>query len=200
MADLGSQSTLLSPGTTTNISISPSVLSAVSGANPMKWALWGWNYDPNTGEATTMSASLTADPSTFTPAQVNGTATTFAWNSAANLYGQTTGDGLLNVLVPAADPNSFSQTFGNSGSMAGSFPVSVEGSFNSTLNVVEGNFGVGSAVNLGIVGLASLNGDGSLLTISGPTPSVVPIPASVVLFGSGLIGLVGIARRRLMTA
>jgi type VI protein secretion system component Hcp len=34
------------------------------------------------------------------------------------------------------------------------------------------------------------------LILAGPTPSAVPVPPSVWLFGSGLLGIVGIARRR----
>ena len=34
------------------------------------------------------------------------------------------------------------------------------------------------------------------LLLAGPTPSSVPVPAAVWLFGSGLLGLVGIARRK----
>jgi hypothetical protein len=29
-----------------------------------------------------------------------------------------------------------------------------------------------------------------------PTPNIVPVPAAVWLFGSGLIGLLGVAKRR----
>jgi type VI protein secretion system component Hcp len=34
------------------------------------------------------------------------------------------------------------------------------------------------------------------LILAGPTPSAVPVPAAVWLFGSGVLGLIGIARRR----
>jgi hypothetical protein len=36
----------------------------------------------------------------------------------------------------------------------------------------------------------------ALVLIATPTPSLVPIPAAVWLFGSGLLGLVGMARRK----
>ena len=34
------------------------------------------------------------------------------------------------------------------------------------------------------------------LILAGPTPAAVPVPAAIWLFGSGLLGLVGIARRK----
>ena len=40
------------------------------------------------------------------------------------------------------------------------------------------------------------NFDASSLTITGYEAAVVPVPAAVWLFGSGLLGLVGVARRR----
>ena len=44
-------------------------------------------------------------------------------------------------------------------------------------------------------------GNGSYtLTMWGSTPAAVPIPAAVYLFGSGLIGLVGLARRKMRAA
>lgn len=48
------------------------------------------------------------------------------------------------------------------------------------------------------VGIVTLNADGSLQFKSngGVTPPPVPLPAAVWLFGSGLMGLVGVSRRR----
>ena len=40
------------------------------------------------------------------------------------------------------------------------------------------------------------NFDAQSLTVTGYEPSAVPVPAAVWLFGSGLLGLVGVARRR----
>ena len=36
----------------------------------------------------------------------------------------------------------------------------------------------------------------ALFGLSSPAPAAVPLPAAVWLFGSGLLGLVGVARRR----
>lgn len=46
-----------------------------------------------------------------------------------------------------------------------------------------------------ILGTASLDVNGNL-TLTGNTTSAVPLPAAVWLFGSGLMGLVGVSRRR----
>jgi hypothetical protein len=46
-----------------------------------------------------------------------------------------------------------------------------------------------------ILGSATLGTDGTL-TITGNSPAPVPLPAAVWLFGSGLMGLVGVSRRR----
>ena len=40
------------------------------------------------------------------------------------------------------------------------------------------------------------NFDAQELTITSYTPSAIPVPAAVWLFGSGLLGLVGVARRK----
>ena len=40
------------------------------------------------------------------------------------------------------------------------------------------------------------NFDATSLTVTGYTPAAIPVPAAVWLFGSGLLGLVGVARRK----
>jgi hypothetical protein len=60
---------------------------------------------------------------------------------------------------------------------------------------------VGTAINIG-VGIGGPWQDGNLLNVDPTyvgatvTVSAVPVPAAVWLFGSGLLGLVGVARRR----
>jgi hypothetical protein len=56
----------------------------------------------------------------------------------------------------------------------------------------EGDTG---ALSSYILGTATVSANGSL-TITGNNASVVPVPAAVWLFGSGLMGLVGVSRRR----
>jgi hypothetical protein len=47
-----------------------------------------------------------------------------------------------------------------------------------------------------ILGTATLGADGTLTIIGNGTTAPVPLPAAVWLFGSGLMGLVGVSRRR----
>jgi hypothetical protein len=62
---------------------------------------------------------------------------------------------------------------------------------------ITGNGSLG-AVQSYVLGTASLGTNGTLTLASNPTtaPPPVPLPAAVWLFGSGLLGLVGVSRRR----
>jgi len=77
------------------------------------------------------------------------------------------------------------------------------------LDSINDNFIVGLSINGGLnwyadLGAASVPANSALLSFGVTTPFVVdvrvvpavPVPAAVWLFGSGLIGLVGVARRR----
>jgi hypothetical protein len=116
-------------------------------------------------------------------------------------------------------------TFGNETSGAGSWAysagtgASATGTYNYSLSAGQVAMGILFDWNtsMGIPVLNILNADGSGVDIDGDgtlgttmaagpfagspvgfaaTPAAVPVPAAVWLFGSGLMGLVGVARRR----
>jgi hypothetical protein len=60
---------------------------------------------------------------------------------------------------------------------------------------LTGNAGTGTVESY-ILGSAKLGSDGTLTLTGNTTTAPVPLPAAVWLFGSGLMGLVGVSRRR----
>jgi len=107
--------------------------------------------------------------------------------------------------------------FSTDGSWSGTAPqfgttANPTGAFSYSFTLAAGQVAIGTlfdwSVNLGIPVLAIFNSDGTagpavpmqVGPFPGQAPSfqgtVVPVPAAVWLFGSGLVGLAGIARRR----
>jgi hypothetical protein len=91
-------------------------------------------------------------------------------------------------LTSAAGASSKYALFGN-----GISDVLV-GAGSQSLFGITGNNGTGTVQSY-ILGSASLSASG-VLTITGNSSTPVPLPAAVWLFGSGLMGLVGVSRRR----
>jgi len=93
------------------------------------------------------------------------------------------GDGRLGAILPAGTSSS--------------------GSYGQTLTILAGDFNTGNITNTGTTASLSLINPsdlaaGAILAITAPAP--VPLPPAVVLFASGLVGLIGVARRRLIGA
>lgn len=189
--NLGQVSSIFSSPTPTPFNIAPSDISAVGGTNPVKWALISYS-----DAGSVPGFSSTKNLSAWTPTEVGQVAFLPLAGVAGNWSAQHSGvyPGGPTQLISAADSLAFTAYFGTDGSLAGYVPVSAEGFFGSTLAVLQGDF----SNTLTQLGTASLSADGLSLILAGAP--VVPIPAAVILFGTGLAGLVGVARRRMVAA
>jgi len=117
--------------------------------------------------------------------------------SAGTPYNPTTTNGDLNVSNVAligeigyyAD-SSWGDTIGNRGIVASDLVDSSMTMYTVRVN----NADSGGPMLVDAIGSWLLTSSGQLTYTN--TPSAVPVPAAVWLFGSGLVGLVGIARRK----
>lgn len=206
LRNLGQVSNLFSSGPSTTINIDPTIFDPLTpaagrvvgtgpSANPVEWALYGFSYNEASGLATTFVGGATKQLSDFTALNLSEVRITPSWTAAGTQSSQMLGDGFIGVhLIPASNDNSFTKIFGTSGTLQGGWPVSMEGTLGSTLHLLNGNYNTDA---LSTIGHARLALDGSALTINAGAPAPIPLPAAVILFGSGLIGLVGIARRKM---
>ena len=194
LRNLGQVSNLFTGGSEVVVNIDPTHFSQVTGVETLKWALYSASYDEATGLPTLYHAGSTKAPSAFTPTELSQVQIVNSWNPTIVQSGLMSGDGNVGVhVLPASHPQSFTNTFSTDGRLAGGWPVSMEGTLGSTLHLLEGIYDTNAISQIGTAVLA-LNG--STMTLTAP----VPVPAAVILFGSGMIGIVGIARRKLFQA
>jgi len=190
--NLGNWNTLKASGGSFDVS---SILNTagVSGANTIQYTIVG-NGPPG---PLPMFFGNDVDISSWTTAQKNAVFPNTYNTPLVNWRGQlTTANDASRQIYAAADPFlSFDQYLNtlHDNTLAGSIPSPRRGStdIDQILHLLERT---GAAATLAEVNTAFLNSTTKFFTIGGAAP-VVPVPAAAVLFATGMIGLVGLARR-----
>jgi hypothetical protein len=183
MYNLGTHSTLLAPGANTVIELGTAGLSAASvGTNQVRYTIFGWDLSAPSGMGIHAATS-------FAPAQITGTRDFESqFNPSVAMPSSFSGN-----TISSSNPASFSSNLNTAGAgrMEGAWPVAMQGTIDQILNIMRGDVGDNTFTQVGRVQFTSTG----QLIIGNPGPAAVPLPAGVVLFGTGLIGLIGIARR-----
>jgi len=213
--DIGAKATLLAPGAQTLVDISAlpgspfAAGSGVVGGPQTQWSIVGRDIVPTTptslGTFTYAASQSDAANISIVPSITTYSTRVQGWNSALDASTGSTpiGQG-AHVFLNSTDPAAFTNgnNFGLDGTLGGTWNAGgMQGSLGDLLTILEGRARneAGQTNVISDAGRAVLLASGQLEICGGPGCSVaaVPLPAAVVLFGSGLIGLVGIARRRL---
>lgn len=184
--NIGSASTRLANGASFTLDVSAGLAAAGVGGNPVRFTVYG--HDSLNPSTLPVWASTQVNPSSINAAGL-GLTTQFGFSIGQSALGGFTGD-----TISKSDPQSFSTNLDPSGdsNMAGSWPVAMFGNVGDILNILKADLNTNTFTQVGRVQLAN-----GILTLGNPGPggAPVPVPAAVVLFGSGLIGLIGVARR-----
>ncbi len=169
----------------------------VLGAETVRYTVMGFKQDENTFETAYRAGSSSTAATVGVQTSSIGYVTaldTFRGNvsdvNTPNVNG-TTNIAIVNRL------GDFSHTgrMGIADTLGDGFNMAMASNLDQILNVVNGDpFASGSPVTA--MGQALLSGNG-LFQITGGQLAAVPVPAAIILFGTGIIGLVGIARRKL---
>jgi hypothetical protein len=183
--------------------VESSTLQAFLAANPA--AGDGWTIEAGQYIGLTNATSKTAGNSkaifssgiaTGNPSAINATILG-ALEGYQNGYGTDVATGGLTALQTSKEASSgvtYSSAAATKYSLLGAADLSALG---TTVNLfgLTGNGNI-NAVQSYILGTASLGTNGTLTIAGNGGGAPVPLPAAVWLFGSGLLGLVGVSRRR----
>ena len=184
MYNLGNFATRLSPGATFSLDVSAGLTAAQVGANPVKYTLFGWDTTLSNGQ---LHAATAFEPTSI---PTSGIQLTNQFNPSVNMAFQSifTGD-----TIAKSDSKSFSSNLNTAGAgqFEGAWTVAMQGNLDQILHIVRGNVETNEFSRVGGIQLLA-NG---MVTLGNPGPAAIPLPAGVVLFGTGLVSLVGFARR-----
>lgn len=192
------------PASGLNLPFSTSFLSSFTGnLGDIRWNVVG--YDNSAGNFTTNTrrALVTTQVGTATAGNITSTGLTTVTNNigtaatSLNCGTSLTGCSSTSTLLKGA---SYSNTLGNGGlstsqSLGGTLEmmyITQNGTNPGAANAAAYDF-FDNAYGRGTWNLAS---NGALTYDIAGAPSAVPVPAALWLFGSGLLGLVGIGRRK----
>lgn len=161
---------------------------------PVRYSVMGYQADLLTG-GYAVKAGSSVDLNNGNGGLVGNTANRLnLWagnvndSNAPNLGGQN------GAVLAFGDPNSYTTRFGTAERMNNGFLTNMAANLDQLLYIVKGDSETGDPL-MGM-GQAMLLANGQF-QITGGQLAAVPVPAAVVLFGSGLIGLAGMARRNL---
>jgi hypothetical protein len=184
LVNLGNYNTLLANNASATFNVSAELAAAQVGGAPVKYTLFGWDVSLPNGQ---LHAATAFAPGSIPTGGIN---LTNQFNPSVNMafLPSFTGN-----TIAKADTRSFSSNLNTAGAgfFEGAWTVAMQGNLDQLMNILRGNVETNTFTRVGGL-LLTANGQ---LTIGNPGPSAVPLPAGVVLFGTGLIGLVGMARR-----
>jgi hypothetical protein len=184
VSNLGTISNVVNNGVNVDLT---GVLGSLGGANTIKYTVFGYS-----GTSITFGDSAPASgASGFTTTQKNAIVANTLINTLIGYSGQLASAADVRNLFPATDGLSFETQIVTPDTLGGAIPSAhvAYSNIDSVLNLLSltGNRGTLSQVGTGL--LSSSTGHFVV--------SAVPVPAAVVLFATGVIGLVGLARRRM---
>jgi len=182
---------------------------ALTAGQNLTWGITAGS-DIGTGPGSTIAivtgsgANAGADSTSILKSSLPGAIGSAGWaGDVSNLILQTTDGSGFNATLsgiigtPASKSGTNTTYYGAYADQAGLALTAA-----STLYAITSQSGQpnGTSFSLGTASLAGTIGAANLtLNFAGNTVSAVPIPAAVWLFGSGLLGLAGVGRRRAVT-
>jgi|GEM_PF-6306823 len=195
--DLGQESTLLAgPGPKVITVANSTTVSQVGGSNPVRWALIGDSYldTANLFATSPTPPSQISIPSTNVANSANQA---IAWLAELNADNAPSSYTTPASSGPSSGApfQSYSNAFNSSpNQLGGGFPVAMSALLGNTMNVLSGDYNTNA---LTLLGSATLSSDGTTLTLA---PLATPVPAAFVLFVTGVVGIIGVARRQILSA
>lgn len=163
---------------------------------PVRYTVMGFQADAGTGgfaakagSSVNLAGQVQAGIGSF-PNGLTGWAGNVTDSNAPNLISGQNG-----AVVDFTNANSHSTRTGVNERLFSSFTVNMAANLDQLLYIIKGDSELVDDPLIGM-GQAKLFANG-IFQISGGQLAAVPVPAAVVLFGTGLIGLVGIARRKI---
>jgi hypothetical protein len=186
--NLGTISSVLSSGVDVNLNTG-GVLTAIGPTSSLKYTVFGYQ-----GTAITFGDS--APIASWTTTQKNQVLPNTLIVNLTNYLNGLSLAGDTRTLFPATDALSFSTNLNLSGgdTLGGSISSThpAVANIDTVLNLLQRT---GAASTLAQVGTGFLSSSTGHFVVS-----AVPVPAAVVLFATGVIGLVGLARRKMSGA